>query len=102
MAASCSLQSTMPMARQALCSAFSVPCRTCFVNPFHKFRIPTILLSKNTINSLQFNRHYTEKGGSFIANSAPTPCQSVRSPGLVALEYSDLNLPHSAYEVNKI
>lgn len=78
-----SLSSTtaMPMARQAL---------TIFTNPFRKYTIPTILFTHKSPKRHRFSCHYT-------AISDPKPC--IRSPEAIALEYSDLNLPHTTSEV---
>lgn len=93
-----SLQSTMPIAREALYSAFSLSSRTFFINPIRKFTIPTTVLSHSTSKCLQLSRNYSESE-SLAAISAPKQCQPIRSPELVALEYSDLNLPHNSSEV---
>ncbi|XP_074351266.1 uncharacterized protein LOC141690362 isoform X4 [Apium graveolens] len=81
-----SLSSTtaMPMVRQAL---------TVFTNPFRYYTIPTILFIHKSPKRHRFSCHYTH---SLSAISDPKPC--IRSPEAIALEYSDLNLPHTTSE----
>lgn len=88
------LQSAMPIAREALCS--SVAIRSIFGHPIRLFTRPTSVLSYRVSNRLQFSRQYTQIETHFV----PKQCHRIRSSQLVALEYSDLNLPHNSPEVN--
>lgn len=81
-----SLSSTTatPMARQVL---------TIFTNPFRKYTIPTISFTHKSPKRHRISCHYTHS----FSISDPKPC--IRSPEAIALEFSDLNLPHTTSEV---
>ncbi|KAL1818754.1 hypothetical protein ACET3Z_013623 [Daucus carota] len=75
---------TMPITRQAL---------SIFAYPFRKYTIPTISFSHFPPKR---HRSFCQYTHSLSAVSDPNPRN--RSPEAIALEYSDLNLPHSTSE----